>query len=96
MKGQGRAPGAESQLRAGRDLLSKAGQGKTRIRLEANGKNITEDIDLASVDTSTESATGPAGKKDFTRSLGITADDLAALIEDLTRQAVAARTGPTK
>jgi hypothetical protein len=90
-KGNPKKPGALDQLRLIKDLVSKAGSGAKKIRLEVGDRNITNEIDLASVDASPEVARGPAGKEGFKQSLGITADDLKALVEDLTRQAIAAR-----
>jgi hypothetical protein len=89
--GNKKRPGAREQLDAARTLLADAAKGAKKIRIESGGRDIADDLDLASVHESTEVARGPAGKTGFKESLGISADDLAALVEDLTRQAVAAR-----
>jgi hypothetical protein len=90
-KGNTRESGAEDQLRAGRNLLSDAAKGTKRLRLELDGKDITDQIDLTSVDASTEATRGPAGKQGYNESLGVTADDLAGMIEDLILHELAAR-----
>jgi hypothetical protein len=87
-----RKTGAEDQLAVQRDLLGDAGRGGKKIRLFSGDRDITDQIDLASVDQSSQATRGPAGKKGFDKSLGITADDLRVLMNELTREAVAART----
>jgi hypothetical protein len=81
--GSAKQPGAKEQLSAGKQLLSEAAHGKTTIRMEVGGVDITDQLDLTSVDSSTGATRGPAGKTGFDQSLGATADDLKAMIEEL-------------
>jgi hypothetical protein len=83
--------GAQRQLEAGERLISNAAHGKTRIRIEANDVDITDQIDLGSVDSSTGVLRGPAGKTGFKESLGATAEDLRAMVDELVREQVATR-----
>jgi hypothetical protein len=73
---------AKGQLETGANAISTAARGGRPIRLVAGGVDITDGIDMSTVDASTAATRGPAGKG-FDRSLGITADDLLRLVEDL-------------
>jgi hypothetical protein len=89
----GKKPGAKEQLATGKQLLSDAAHGKTTIRMEVGGVDITNQFDLTSVDSSTGVARGPAGKTGFDQSLGVTADDLKAMIEVLIEEQLKLRAG---
>jgi hypothetical protein len=91
--GNAKEPGAKEQLAAGKQLLSDAAHGKTTIRMEVGGVDITDRFDLTSVDSSTGATRGPAGKTGFDQSLGVTADDLKAMIEELLKDQLKLRTG---
>ncbi|MDQ3153566.1 MAG: hypothetical protein M3R63_18240 [Actinomycetota bacterium] len=71
---------AHSQLQNAEKLLAAGGSGK--IRLEAQGKDITGEIDMASDAGATKATRGPAGKG-FDESLGVTANDLEVLVKEL-------------
>jgi hypothetical protein len=86
-------PRAREQLAAGQQLLSDAAHGKTTIRIEVDGVDITNQFDLSSVDSSTGATRGPAGKTGFDQSLGVTADDLKAMIQELVRDQWKLRAG---
>jgi hypothetical protein len=78
---------ARGQLDAQSSLLRAGAAGKTTIRLEVAGRDITGEIDLASDAAATKTARGPAGKG-FKGSLGISAADLERLCKDLFAEAV--------
>jgi len=78
---------ARSQLDDQSSLLRDGAAGKTTIRLEIAGRDITGEIDLASDAAATTTTRGPAGKG-FNRSLGISAADLERLCKDLVAEAV--------
>jgi hypothetical protein len=73
---------ARGQLDDQTNLLHEAATGKKTIRLEASGRDITAEIDLASDAAASKSTRGPAGKG-FDKSLGISASDLEGLCKDL-------------
>jgi hypothetical protein len=89
----GTKPGAKEQLAAGKQLLSDAAHGKTTIRLELDGVDITDQFDLSSVDSSTGATRGAAGKTGFDQSLGVTAGDLKAMIQELIEEQLKLRAG---
>lgn len=91
--GSAKRPGAKEQLGTGKQLLSDAAQGKTKIRMELGGVDITDQFDLSSVDSSTGATRGPAGKTGFDQSLGATAADLKAMIEELIQDQLKLRAG---
>lgn len=86
-------PGAKEQLAAGKQLLFDAAQGKTKIRMTLGGVDMTDQFDLSSVDSSTGATRGPAGKTGFDQSLGVTADDLKAMIKELIEDQLKLRAG---
>jgi hypothetical protein len=51
--------------------------------MEVGGVDMTDQFDLTSVDSSTGATRGVAGKAGFDQSLGVTAGDLKALIQEL-------------
>jgi hypothetical protein len=73
--------------------LSDAAHGKTSIRIEYGGIDITDQFDLTSVDSSTGATRGPAGKTGFDQSLGVAADDLEAMIQELVEDQLKLRGG---
>jgi hypothetical protein len=73
---------AKTQLETGANALAGAARGERGVRLVLDDIDITDTIDLSTVADSTAATRGPAGKG-FDRSLGITADDLLNLVEDL-------------
>jgi hypothetical protein len=73
---------AKSQLRAQSELLKDGASGAKKLRLEVGGRDITDELDLASDAFASKSSRGPAGKG-FDHSLGATASDLEALCNDL-------------
>jgi hypothetical protein len=77
---------AQDQLDAGRTAIANAADGGTDIRLDVNGVDMTEAIDLGSVRESTEATRGPANRG-FKESVGITQKDLRSLMEELLQQA---------
>jgi hypothetical protein len=80
---------ARGQIDDQTELLRDAAAGKKTIRLEAEGGDITGEIDLASDATASKSTRGPAGKG-FDKSLGVSATDLEAMCKDLLDRTVAA------
>jgi len=84
---------AKPQLHRGAEEISKAAAGNQRIRLRIGDRDITERIDLSSVDQSTGATRGPLGKPEFNENLGITAGDLEKLIQSLLELELAARKG---
>ncbi len=79
---------AKSQLTAQSDLFKDAASGAKNIRLEVGGRDIADEIDLASDAFASKSSRGPAGKG-FDNSLGVTASDLEALCKDLLKSSPA-------
>lgn len=77
---------AQDQLDAGRTAIANAADGGTDIRLDVNGVDMTEAIDLASVRESTEATRGTANRG-FKESVGITQKDLRSLMDELLQQA---------
>jgi hypothetical protein len=91
--GSAKKPRAKEQLAAGKQLLSDAAQGKTTVRIEIDGVDVTDQFDLISVDSSTGATRGPAGKTGFDQSLGVTAGDLEAMIQELIEAQLKLRVG---
>jgi hypothetical protein len=91
--GSANKPGAKEQLAAGKQLLSDAARGKTTVRIEVGGVDITDQFDLSSVDSSTGATRGTAGKAGFEQSLGVTAGDLKAMIQELIEAQLKLRAG---
>jgi hypothetical protein len=81
--GSPKEPGAREQLATGKQLLSDAAHGKTTIRMEVGGVDITDQFDLNSVESSTSATRGTAGKTGFDQSLGVTAGDLKVMLQEL-------------
>jgi hypothetical protein len=91
-----KAATADQQLAKVREVVSRAAAGDTKVRLEVEGRNITADVDLASIDSATQATRGPEGKTGFTQSHGITAKHLEQLFRELTVDALNARGSTTK
>ena len=73
---------AVRQLNSQSDPLHAAASVKRESRLELDGRDITNEIDLASDATAKKATRGPADKE-FKKSLEVTANDLEALCKDL-------------
>jgi hypothetical protein len=73
---------ARGQLDAQGTLFTRGASGETTVRLELRGRDISNEIDLASDASASKSTRGPAGKA-FDNSLGVTATDLEGLCRDL-------------
>jgi hypothetical protein len=73
---------ARAQLDDQTGLLRDGAAGKKAIRIEAGGRDITAEIDLASDAGASKSTRGPAGKR-FDKSIGVSASDLESLCKDL-------------
>jgi hypothetical protein len=73
---------ARSQLLEQASILSEAAAGRRQLRIEVEGQDITNEIDLATDAMAGKHTRGPAGKG-FDRSLGATANDLEAVCKDL-------------
>lgn len=76
---------ARTQLDDGHKAITEAASGGKRVKLLESGKDVTDQIDLATIDNkdTTDATRGPADKKGFEASLDITARDLEALIKQL-------------
>jgi hypothetical protein len=84
---------ARSQLDAQSDLLREGASGAKKIRLERGGRDIANELELASDANAMKSTRGLAGKG-FDKSLGATAGDLENLCKDLLKNSPTPRTGP--
>ena len=73
---------AKRQLDKGAQAIASATRGGSSIRLRAGAVDVTDQIDLSTVEQSTAVTRGTSGKG-FDESLGITADDLKRLVEEL-------------
>jgi len=74
-----RPEAARTQLDNGVNTINAAAAGHTRIKLIEGGKDVTDEIDLASMRAASSKTRGPE-RKGFETSLGITTKDLDALI----------------
>jgi hypothetical protein len=79
---------AWSQLDDQSGLLRDGATGKTKIRLEVNGHDITSNVDIGSDAVAHKSSRGPAGKG-FDNSLDVSAGDLEALCKSLLAESAA-------
>ena len=84
---------AKSQNKSALDVVDKAVAGNGTVRLELNGVDITDNLDLATASGADQVTVGPAGKG-FDESLQITASDLERLMKDLVMEAKASRGAP--
>lgn len=73
---------AKGQLDKGAERLNQGGSGAAKIILERNGKDITGEIDMASVKGSSGVTRGPAGKG-FDTDLGIRPQELQKIVDEL-------------
>lgn len=83
---------ARGQLDDQTRLFGEAASKKKIIRLEVHGRDITDEIDLASDASAATSTRGPAGKG-FDNSLGASASDLEAMCKDLLEKSATAGEG---
>jgi hypothetical protein len=74
---------ADHQVKKGGQRLEEGGSGAAKIILEHNGKDISNEIDMASVKGSTGVARGPAGKGYKDADLGVRAEDLQKIVDEL-------------
>lgn len=84
---------ANAQNKAALDAIADALAGKKTIRLETQGTDITDQLDLSTASGAHQVTVGPAGKA-FDESLQITAPDLERLMKDLLMEAKASKGTP--
>jgi len=73
---------AQSQLNVQSELFKDGASGAKKLRLEVGGRDIADELDLASDAFASKSSRGPA-LKGFDNSLGVTATDLENLSKEL-------------
>jgi hypothetical protein len=83
---------ARTQLDDQTGLLRDGAAGRKAIRFEVGRRDITGEIDLGSDVSASKSTRGPAGKN-FDESLGVSANDLEALCNELLANRTAAAKG---
>jgi hypothetical protein len=73
---------ARAQLDKGAKVINEATAGGMRVKLLEGGRDVTDQVDLTSMQSASSATRGPANKP-FEESLGLTAKDLDALINTL-------------
>ena len=74
---------ADSQLKDAAEAVSNSVKGGAPVRLRQGSVDITAQIDLASMQSSTSATVGPAGPRRYDKSTGIRTNDLNTLIKTL-------------
>ena len=94
VKAGGDAPAdARAQVDTARDALTKGGDGSAVVKLMQGNTDLTGQIDMSSIGSSTGQTRGVAEKK-FEASLELTGKDLEALVKDLVKLEQQARGAP--